>query len=114
MQTEGAEVLACYDSEYFRGKPAVTRNAYGSGTVYYIATVGNQALYDHLIRAVAAEAGLPIIEDLPPRVEVTTRTGQGKTPRFVFNNSDEAQTVRLDGKTISLSPFEMYIDCMDA
>ncbi len=110
LETEGAEALAVYDSKFFRGTPAVTKNAYGGGTVYYIATVGSQALYDKLARSIAESAEIPFIPDLPPRVEVTTRTGNGKTTRFVFNNSGEKQVVRLGTKTIPLSPFEMYID----
>ena len=110
LESDGAEVLASYDSEYFRGTPAITRNIYGKGTVYYIATVGNQALYNKLIRRVVTEAGLSFLPDLPPRVEVTTRTGNGQTTRFIFNNSDVNQIVRIDGKTIALSPFEMHID----
>lgn len=110
LETDGAEVMAAYDSEYFSGTPAITRNAYGKGTVYYIATVGEQALYDKLIRSAVTEAGLSFIPDLPPRVEVTTRTGNGQTTRFVFNNDEVEQVVHLDGKTISLAPFEMHID----
>lgn len=110
LETEGAEVLASYDSEYFRGTPTITRNAYGEGVVYYIATVGNQALYNKLIRSVVTEAGLSFIPDLPPHVEVTTRTGSGQTTRFIFNNSDVSQVVSIDGKTLTLSPFEMHID----
>ncbi len=110
LKAEGAEVLAAYDSEFYRGAPAITKNAFGRGTVYYIATVGCQALYDKLIRGIVKGAGLPFLPDLPPRVEVSTRTGGGLTTRFVFNNSDKAQTVRLEGKAISLAPFEMYID----
>jgi beta-galactosidase len=112
LQTDGAEVLAVYDSEYFRGTPAITRNVYGEGAVYYIATVGEQALYNKLIRSVVTEAGLSFIPDLPPHVEVTTRTGNGRSTRFIFNNTNVTQVVRIDGKTLTLPPFDMHIDCV--
>lgn len=110
LQTEGAQVLARYDGEYFAGKPVITRNVYGSGSVYYIGTVGNQALYSKVARAAAEAAGVTIIPDLPPQVEITARTGESGTTRFVFNNSGREQTLTLDGNALTLAPFEMYID----
>ena len=110
LQTEGAQVLARYDGEYFAGKPVITRNAYGSGSVYYIGTVGNQALYSKVARGALEAVGLEFNPDLPPQVEITARTGESGTTRFVFNNSGREQTLTLDGKALTLAPFEMYID----
>ena len=114
LETEGAETLARYDGEFFRGKAAVTRNAYGSGTVYYIGTVGRQALYDRVVRQAVEAAGLEFIPGLPPHVEVATRTGNGLVTRFVFNNSGKEQHFTLDGKELTLAPFEMHIDQKEA
>ena len=109
LETDTAQVLAVYNGEYFKGTPAVTRNAYGDGEVYYIATVGTQALYDHLIRSVLDREGIEYIPDLPPRVEITTRTGSDRTVRFVFNNDDKEKTFTLFGEPCTLKPFEMKI-----
>ena len=110
LETEGAQILARYDGEFFRGKAAVTRNNYGNGSVYYIGTVGNQALYNKVVRLAVEEADVAFIPDLPPWVEITTRTGNTGTPRFVFNNSGREQTVSLDGELLTLAPFEMHIN----
>ena len=109
MQAETAEVIASYASEYFAGSPAILRNTYGQGTVYYIATVGQQELYDHLIRSVVESAGVPFAEGLPPQVELTTRTGKDAEYRFIFNNANRYQRFRLTGEEIALAPFEMKI-----
>ena len=109
MRTEGAEVIASYASEYFAGTPAVLRSAYGQGAVYYIAAVGQQEMYDHLIRRVVASAGIPFAEGLPHRVELTTRTGKDAEYHFLFNNSDKHQRFQLDGEEVALAPFEMKI-----
>ena len=110
LELDTAEAIACYDGEFFCGTPAVTRNAWGAGRVYYIATVGTQGLYDKAARIVSTEAELPVIEGLPPHVEVSTRTGAGCTARFVFNNCGTEQRVVLAGETLTLAPFEMHID----
>ncbi len=112
MQAETAEVIASYGSEYFAGSPAVTRNAYGSGMVYYIAAVGQQGLYDHLARLVLAQTGVSVTE-LPPRVEMTTRTGENAQYRFLFNNSNMPQRFCLDAEEIILAPYEMKITKQD-
>lgn len=109
LEVETAEVLARYDSEYFKGTPAVTRNAYGSGQVYYIAAVGKQGLYDKLVKDLVMERDLEWIPNLPDRVEITTRILNEKKVRFIFNNSDESKTCVVDGQTLTLEPFAMDI-----
>ena len=109
LETEGAEVLAAYDGEFFRGKAAVTRSAFGQGSVYYIGTVGDQPLYDKVVRGAVETAGVPFIPGLPPQVEVTTRVSQGRTTRFVFNNAAKEQQFSFDGAEMTLAPFEMRI-----
>jgi len=109
IEADTAETLAVFDSEHFRGAPAVTRNRYKKGRAYYIGTVGNQALYNKLIRDAVIEAGIPWIPDLPGRVEITTRTGKDCTAQFIFNNDTASKSFTLNGEAITLSPFEMKI-----
>ena len=108
LQLETAEAIASYSGEYFTGTPAIVRNSYGKGTVYYIATVGQQSLYNHLIRLALKQTGIPFAE-LPPRVEMTTRTAANAQYRFLFNNSDQPQQFCLGDERIALAPFEMKI-----
>lgn len=109
LEADTAEVLAHYNGDYFAGAPAVTRNTYGEGHVYYIGAVGTQPLYDHIARMALTEAQLPFIPDLPTRVELVTRTGNGLTARFLFNNDDQPKALTLDEQVIALAPFEMKI-----
>ncbi len=109
LETEGAETAAVYDGEYFRGKAAVTRFRYGKGTVYYIGTVGEQALYDRVVAEAVKEAGAAYIPGLPPGVEVTVRSGNGKKFCFVFNLSSRETSCVIAGLRIILAPYEMKI-----
>ncbi len=106
---EHASTVARYGDGFFRGEAAVTRNSFGSGIVYYIGTVGEQALYNRLACMAAEEAGLPILQGVPAHVEVTTRTTPDGDVRFVFNNTNKLCTFRLDGAELTLAPFEMHI-----
>ncbi|MBR6667618.1 MAG: beta-galactosidase [Clostridia bacterium] len=109
LTAETAQVLARYDSEYFKGAAAITRNAWGEGKVYYIGTVGRQELYRRVACIAAKEAGLPIIPDLPAGVEITVRRGREGDVRFVFNHAASAQRLTLDGQALTLAPYEMLI-----
>ena len=106
---ETAQVLARYDGEYFKGKAAVTRNNYGSGKVYYIGTVGNQALYNTVASMAVRELGLDFTDGLPSGIELTTRTDGKHAVRFLFNNSAETKAFPFEGNTCTMAPFEMRI-----
>ncbi len=110
IHPETAEVMAVYDSEFYKGKAAITRNRYGSGTAYYIGTVCEKSLYDRLAKEVLIESGLTYADGLPDNVEITTRTGDDITARFIFNNTAKVQHFVLDGEEIDLAPFEMKTD----
>ena len=109
LEADTAEVLARYNGDFFAGSPAITRNAYGAGQVYYIGAVGTQPLYDRIVRMALEEAELPFRPDLPARVELITRTGNDVTARFLFNNDDQPKAFPLDGQDVTLAPFEMKV-----
>ena len=109
LKEDTAETIAVYDSEFYKGSPAVTVNRYGEGYAYYIGTVAERKLYERLAEKILSECKVPYYAELPANVEVTTRTGNGKTIRFVFNNADQMQTFSFEGQEISLQPFEMKI-----
>ena len=113
LETEAAENLARYDSDFYAGSPAVTVNRYGSGKAYYIGTVGERKLYEHIAREILDANHLKYYAELPDNVEITTRTGDGVTVQLVFNNSDEEKNFRLNGKDVHLQPFEMQYFCAE-
>ncbi len=113
LKTEAAEPLACYDEDFFKGKPAVTVNRYGRGRAYYIGTVGGKDFYRRLIKDILTDSGIEFVDTLPDNVELTTRSANGRRVRFVFNNTDKVQRFDLFGENITLEPFGMKIsnDC---
>lgn len=110
VHPETAETVAVYDSEFYKGKSAITRNGYGKGTAYYIGTVCEKSLYNRLAKDILISTGIPFADGIPDNVEITTRTGDNITARFIFNNTDKEQCFNLDGQAISLKPFEVKIE----
>ena len=71
--------------------------------------VGEKAVYRTLLLEVFRERGVPLLETLPQGVEVTTRSGEGGTYQFFFNNTVHGQNFQLQGERVHLRPLEMKI-----
>lgn len=90
IHTESAESLASYASDFYEGMPAVTRNAYGSGITYYLATdMDETGIAKVLDRAMTGGNVTAVIAE-PTPLEITKRTTEAATYYFVMNSRDEA------------------------
>lgn len=90
IHTESAESLASYASDFYEGMPAVTRNAYGSGITYYLATdMDETGIAKVLDRAMTGGNVTAVIAE-PTPLEITKRTTEAATYYFVMNFRDEA------------------------
>ncbi|MES2202414.1 MAG: beta-galactosidase trimerization domain-containing protein, partial [candidate division FCPU426 bacterium] len=85
LSLQGAESLARYGQEFFKGTPAITRHRYGKGWAIYVGCAGDPGLYDKVFRMAAALAGLKPLMKVPKGVEVRERTTQQGTLRFILN-----------------------------
>ncbi len=110
LTADTADILAVYDSNFYTGKAAITENRFGNGRVLYIGVVGEKALYRKIALKALKDLGIPFTEDLPDNVEISTREGDGQSARFIFNNTDTIQNFTLDGRKLSLMPFEMKVE----
>ena len=104
-----AATVATYDSEFYKGTPAITRNRYGAGTAYYVGVCGKRALRRAVAKAALENANIACTE-LPRGVQLTTRESDAVKARFLFNENETAQTFAVGTETITLNPFEMRID----
>lgn len=109
IRTESAEVLAVYGENFYAGKAALTKNSYGKGCVYYMGTVGLPSLCCRLAEMMLQQADIPYVENLPDRVEVTVREGNGRSFTFLFNNDEAFKEFDFRGMTVRLEPFEMKV-----
>ena len=98
IHAEGAETLGSYDSDFYKGMPALTKNEYGKGTAYYIAFCDDgdftMDFYSELIEELRITGALE--SKLPRGVTAHTRHGNGKEFLFIENYNDEPAVVELD------------------
>ncbi|MEU0166048.1 beta-galactosidase [Streptomyces iakyrus] len=86
----GAEAVATYGTDFYAGTPAVTRNPYGDGEAWYVATALDQPGVDAVVRRILTRHDLlgPYADH--PEVETATRvTPDGTRLLFLLNHTPE-------------------------
>jgi len=89
IHVEGAEVIAEYGEDFYKGMPVVTRNQFGAGQAWYIATSPEPALLQDLLANICADKSIQPLLDTPEGVEVTRRSKDGKSFLFLLNHNAE-------------------------
>ena len=95
LETTTAETLAVYDSEFYAGTPAITRNRFGKGTVYYVATQMTDGLAERFMADALETSGVRGLLDTPHGVEALCREKDGKRWLFLMNHTGETQVVDI-------------------
>lgn len=88
LHLEGAECLAEYGCDFYAGMPAVTRNHFGKGTVYYVGTNMETAGLDKVLEMAAADAGAAPLIGEKTELEITCRKTEECSYYFVINFKD--------------------------
>ena len=122
IHLENAEALAHYTSNFYAGMPAVTKNTFGDGTVYYFGGQLEDQLQDQLFKTIVEENDItPVIEEAT-KLEVACRENAEAKFFVIINFHEEAQplpemfvgkTDLLTGKVLSsemmLTQYTTYI-----
>jgi len=100
IHPEGAEVLATYGSDFYKGIPCVTKNTYGQGAAYYVGTFPDDSFVTHLAQNILAEVGISPEISPVAGVEITKREKDGVEFNFILNhNTDSTATVDIGADT---------------
>jgi beta-galactosidase len=102
VRTDGAETLATFDSDFYAGLPAVTRNAVGRGTAMYMATFPDDEGVRWVVETACREADIAAGGDARPGVEIVERTDGKRSWLFVLNYADRPVEVILDRPGVEL------------
>ncbi len=91
----GVSVLLTYSGRYYSGTAAALRNTFGRGVSYYLGTFLDTEALLAFLRPVLHEAGIPIIGDLDPSLEVCVRHAGQTIYRFYLNHDTSKKSVHL-------------------
>ncbi|MCK2035632.1 beta-galactosidase [Microbacterium sp. SSW1-49] len=95
-----AEVVASFTGGAADGSPAITRNSWGGGTAWYLATLPNADAYRDLMARIVADVGLTppasVIGELGA-LELVRRRGADQSYLFIVNHGAAEVTVDATG-----------------
>lgn len=91
MHLEGAEALAVYEKDFYAGMPAASRNTYGEGAVYYVATQMDEIGIAKVLDQAVAEKGVKAVVEETTGLEITRRSSEDTNFYYVMNFTDEDQ-----------------------
>ena len=120
LHPEGAEVIAEYEKDFYAGMPVITKNQFGKGEAWYVAShMEHRALQD-LVATIAADKNIsPLVNGATDGVEAVERVKNGEQYLFLLNHSKEPAQVKLCGRytdllTDDLLAFHCNLDKNDA
>lgn len=95
VHSEGATVLAQYGDDFYAGTPALTRNHWGSGHAYYLATDADSSFLEDFYATLLAERDIAAPFDTPRGVELKCRYKAEQPFLFLLNHNPVATSVGL-------------------
>jgi beta-galactosidase len=102
IHVEGAEVIAEYGQDFYKGMPAITKNQFGAGQAWYVATSPEPALLQDLLANICNEKAIQSVLNTPTGVEVSRRSKDGKSFLFLLNHNSEEAVVDITSEVEDL------------
>lgn len=96
LHLEGAEALGVYGRDFYAGMPAITRNKFGQGEAYYVATDPEQRFLEGLSKTICERLNLATAHQAPEGVEIRNRQKDDRTYTFVLNHNAYETAVLLN------------------
>lgn len=98
LRTTGAEVVASYADGPLPGTPAVTRNEFGAGVAWYVATaLDSEARLDFMSKVVDRASVTAVGPESDGTIEVVRRAAPDRSYLFVINHGSTAVTYPTSG-----------------
>ncbi|MFD2611150.1 beta-galactosidase [Paenibacillus gansuensis] len=90
IHLEGAEAVAEYGQDFYKGMPAVTVNKFGRGEAWYAATSPEPSFLQAWLARLCENKGItPLVRNAPGDLEASLRTKDGKELLFLLNHGSE-------------------------
>jgi beta-galactosidase len=92
IHLETAEAIAEYTSNFYAGSPAVTKNQFGAGSVYYIGTQLEKELLDLVLDEAANKLNSTVIDE-KTALEISCRYTEDAVYSFIINFHEQEEKV---------------------
>ncbi len=95
IHPEGAEVVAEYGDDFYKGMPVVTKNKFGAGEAWYIASSPDSKFLQNFMADLCVDKEIKPLLASDPGVEVSQRVKADQTYLFVMNHNDTTSQFEL-------------------
>ncbi|GIN58599.1 beta-galactosidase [Lederbergia ruris] len=95
IHPEGAEVVAEYGDDFYKGMPVVTKNKFGAGEAWYIASSPDSKFLQDFMADLCMDKEIKPLLASDPSVEVSQRVKADQTYLFVMNHNDTTSQFEL-------------------
>ncbi|MDL2300997.1 beta-galactosidase [Lachnospiraceae bacterium OttesenSCG-928-D06] len=102
LHLEGAEALSVYEKDFYAGMPVLTRNQFGEGYAYYVATQSNEDFYGSFLSEICENLDIQPVLKTPDKVEVTCRERDGMEILYLLNHGEESAEITLPFEATNL------------
>ena len=101
LHCETAEELATYGSDFYAGTPCLTRNRFGKGSAWYVASATGQDFLRAFLSTLASEKGIEPAAKTPKGVEATRRRKGNDSFLFLLNHTTAPARVDLGTRQVT-------------
>ncbi len=108
LHLEGAESLAEYKEDFYEGLPVVTKNKFGKGQAYYVATRSDKKFYHELLKKICEEKQIQPAAVVPEGIEAVARSTDKNRFLFLLNYAEEEKEVRIEKDSIEIFTNRVY------
>lgn len=108
LHLEGAQALSVYEEDFYKGMPVLTKNNFGQGKAYYVATRANKEFYDTFLRQLCQEQGITPVMEAADGIEATVRENENGRFLFILNHNEEATNIVLPYSGMNLLDGKVY------
>ncbi len=97
VRLETAETIATYGQDFYAGTPVLTRNQFGAGQAWFVASSPDSNFLNDFVQHLCRENNVqPVMQGVPTGVKVTKRSKDGHDYYFILNHTSSTQTMPLE------------------
>lgn len=101
LKSNGADVIAVYDSHYYKGMPAITVNSYGKGKLYYLGCDLDTDSMDKFVEFLVDKVNITsVLKAKIKGVEVVIKQKDNQNYYIILNHNNADVNVPIAGEFI--------------
>lgn len=93
IHLEGASSIANYTSDFYVGRPTITKNDFGDGNAFYVGSLLEEKALEKLLEEICQELEIGSVINELTELEITCRENEIAKYYFIMNFKDDAQKI---------------------